>query len=151
MLNSDHNPLVYLRDQKDPRGKFGRWIMELEEFDYEIKYIPGPKNVKADALSRNRGACSTQPPSNLKEKIYSVDDVTFLDQLKEAQSEDDVIAAATRCISEKKPITAGRLKRVQNQLRVENGVLKKSGRPVVPASLRNFVVSEVHNVGHFWC
>ena len=55
VLQSDHNPLVYLRKQKDPRGKFARWIMELEEYDYEIKYIPGSKNVKADALSCNRG------------------------------------------------------------------------------------------------
>ena len=40
ILNSDHNPLVYLRNQKDPRGKFGCWITELEEFDYMVKYIP---------------------------------------------------------------------------------------------------------------
>lgn len=149
VLNSDHNPLVYLRDQKDPRGKFGRWIMELEEFDYEINYIPGPKNFKADALSRNRGACDDQPPSKFEENIYSIDDVPFLDQIKEAQSEDDVISAVTRCIAENKPISTGRLKRVQNQLRIENGVLKKSGRPVVPASLRSFVLSEVHDIGHF--
>ena len=30
-LRSDHNPLVHLREQKDPRGKFARWIAELEE------------------------------------------------------------------------------------------------------------------------
>ena len=28
-------------------------------------------------------------------------------------------------------------------------MLKKSGRPVVPAGLRNYVVSEIHNTGHF--
>ena len=134
---------------RDPRGKFGRWIMELEEYDYEICYIPGSKNVKADALSRNRAASEFQPPSKFDENIYSVDNVTFLDQLREEQAKDDVIAAAARCISESKPISKGRLKRVQNQLRVENGVLKKSGRPVVPASLRNYVLSEIHNTGHF--
>ena len=26
-LHSDHNPLVYMRKQKDPRGKFARWIL----------------------------------------------------------------------------------------------------------------------------
>ena len=38
-LNTDHNPLVYLRLQKDPRGKFARWIIELEELNYTMKYI----------------------------------------------------------------------------------------------------------------
>ena len=152
-LKSDHNPLVYLRKQKDPRGKFGRWIMELEEYDYEILYIPGPRNVKADALSRNRAASENQPPSKFDEYIYSTDNAidngTFLDQLREEQSADDVVASATRCILDGKAITKGRLKRVQNQLRVENGVLKKSGRPVVPASLRHYVLSEIHSTGHF--
>ena len=149
LLNSDHNPLVYLRNQKDPRGKFARWIMELEEYDYEIKYIAGKKNVKADALSRNRDANADQPESAFEDKIYAVDSVSFSDQLREEQAKDDVIAAAVKCILQDKPITSGRLKRVQNQLRVEEGLLKKSGRPVVPAALRSYILSEIHNTGHF--
>ena len=27
---SDHNPLVRMRHQRDPRGKFARWLIELE-------------------------------------------------------------------------------------------------------------------------
>ena len=51
-LMSDHNPLTHLRKQKDPRGKFGRWITELEEYDYSIRYVPGKENIKADTLSK---------------------------------------------------------------------------------------------------
>ena len=69
-LKSDHNPLVYLGNQNDPHGKFGRWIMELEEFDYEICYIPGSKNVKADALSRNCAANEDQPTSRFDEHMH---------------------------------------------------------------------------------
>ena len=43
----------------------------------------------------------------------------------------------------------GRFKRIQTQLRVENGILAKSGRPVVPASLRKFIVTKIHNESHF--
>ena len=46
-------------------------------------------------------------------------------------------------------ITKGRLKRVQSQLRVEDGILSKSGRPVVPAPLRRFVTSKLHDIGHY--
>ena len=52
ILRSDHNPLVYIRKQKDPRGKFGRWIAELEEYHYTVEHIPGKDNFKADFLIR---------------------------------------------------------------------------------------------------
>ena len=97
-LNTDHNPLVYLRLQKDPRGKFARWIIELEEFNYTIKYIPGIKNTKADTLSRNKAAKpTTQPLSDLEEKIYSVSisDTNFMQQLQEEQTKDPIITRRT--------------------------------------------------------
>ena len=43
VLKTDHNPLVFLRLQKDLRGKLSRWINELEEFDYTIKFVLGKK------------------------------------------------------------------------------------------------------------
>ena len=43
VLKADHNPLIFLRSQKDPRGKLRQWINELEEFNYTIKYVPAKK------------------------------------------------------------------------------------------------------------
>ena len=36
ILITDYNPLQWLRAQKDPRGKFARWLIDLEELPYEI-------------------------------------------------------------------------------------------------------------------
>src|SRR3954451_22281560 len=48
---TDHQPIPgYLR--KDPHGRLARWISELDQFSMNIKYIPGPKNVEGDCLSR---------------------------------------------------------------------------------------------------
>ena len=150
-LNSDHNPLVHMRQQKDPRGKFSRWITELEEYEYEVKYVPGVKNVKADPLSRNKDASRSQPESFLEEKIYAVvSNDSFLKQIKFEQDEDPVIKGVKRCIAENKEISQGRLKRVQKQLRIESdGILRKSGRIVVPASSRAYILNEVHDPSHF--
>ena len=46
------------------------------------------------------------------------------------------------------PITHGRYKNVSRQLRVEYGILTKAGRPVVPASMRKIVVTQLHSVSH---
>ena len=148
---TDHNPLVHLRKQKDPRGKFGRWIAKLEEYDYTVKYIRGKDNVKADSLSRDRCANDNQPISSFKDKVYTtvVENSTFLAQLRQEQNTDPLISRAKRLVAAGEIILQGRLKRVQNQLRVGDDVLTKSGRPIVPASLRRFVLSEIHNVAHF--
>ena len=150
-MNSDHNPLQYMREQKDPRGKFGRWIMELEEFAYTVNFIPGVENVRADPLSRNKGANLHQPPGNFEEKTYSISELNenFKQQMKLEQDNDPVIKLAKTSIREGDVIKEGRLKRVQQQLRVENDILTKSGRPVVPSALRKYIVERVHKVAHF--
>ena len=52
VFHTDHQPLKYMHKQKDPRGKMARWLIELENYDYKIEYIPGKENVQADYLSR---------------------------------------------------------------------------------------------------
>ena len=105
----------------------------------------------SDALSRNEGASKNQPESRFEERIYSVldDRARFKEQLKTEQNADVVIRTAKECVLKNEKITVGRLKRVQAQLRVEDGILTKSGRPIVPAPLRSFVTSHIHDVGHW--
>nr|KAG5687721.1 hypothetical protein BaRGS_030301 [Batillaria attramentaria] len=68
MAARDHRPQVALRhllhgafclrlyracpQVKDTNRKLLRWSLELQEFDYEVKYVRGEANVLADALSR---------------------------------------------------------------------------------------------------
>ena len=54
IFHTDHQPLRFIRNQKDARGKIARWITELENLDYSIEYIPGLRNVRADCLSRTK-------------------------------------------------------------------------------------------------
>lgn len=49
---TDHRPLTWLFNAKDPGGRLLRWRLKLEEYNYEIVYKPGRINCNVDALSR---------------------------------------------------------------------------------------------------
>ena len=49
---SDHQSLRYFKTQPLLSARQARWFHLLSEFDFEIRYIEGVKNVVADALSR---------------------------------------------------------------------------------------------------
>ena len=52
ILRTDHNPLVWLRDMKNPKRPYNGWIVRLEQFNYIIKYRRGKDHVNADFNSR---------------------------------------------------------------------------------------------------
>lgn len=51
-LLSDHKVLKWFFNNEDPDSKLARWRLQIEEYDYEIIYIPGKINSNADALFR---------------------------------------------------------------------------------------------------
>ena len=86
LLSACRHWYVYLActKQKDPRGKFARWVSELEEVDYTVQYLPEVDNVKADPFSRNRAASPIQLTSDFESKIYAVaiENKNFSDQIR---------------------------------------------------------------------
>lgn len=40
-------------NKKDLNHRIGRWILELQEYDFEVLHRPGPRMAHVDALSRN--------------------------------------------------------------------------------------------------
>ena len=51
-LITDHNPLISLRSLKDVGGRLSRWIMYLQQFNFEVQYRAGKDHTNTDALSR---------------------------------------------------------------------------------------------------
>ena len=51
-LISDHKALETLRKQELPTGRKARWILELEQYNYNIKHRQGKKMAHVDHFSR---------------------------------------------------------------------------------------------------
>lgn len=52
IIRTDHRPLSWLSNLKEPNSKLQRWKCKLEEYNFKIEYIKGKDNIVADALSR---------------------------------------------------------------------------------------------------
>ena len=55
IFHTDHNSLKYLVNKPDLSGRIVRWILLLQEFNYEVVVKAGKANANADYLSRQRG------------------------------------------------------------------------------------------------
>lgn len=51
-VHTDHEPLTWLKSQKNISRRQARWLEFLSRFSFELLYIKGDRNVCADALSR---------------------------------------------------------------------------------------------------
>lgn len=47
---TDHQSLTWLKSLKNPSRKLARWIITLQQYDFNIKYHKGVMNKVADAL-----------------------------------------------------------------------------------------------------
>ena len=52
-LVTDHKPLVWFQNSKEPCSRVSRLRLKLAEYDFDVVYKAEKMNVNADALSRN--------------------------------------------------------------------------------------------------
>lgn len=95
LVRTDHKPLIYLFCLKNPTQRLLRVRLELEEYKFDIEYIPGGKNVVADALSR----------------------MSF-DEIKECLQNDAHVRVTTRSMSRKK--NANETNQKESDMKIQN-------------------------------
>ena len=148
---TDHNPLVWLRRQKDPRGKFSRWIQVLESLEYRIEHVKGVENAPADYLSRVEAEIDWEVNNEkyFERHVYATrEEVTGIrGRLILGQKHNPATSSAINQLKSSGGITEGQFK---NQLGVNltEGLLCRGRKVIVPSEMKNEILTLVHNEGH---
>lgn len=88
-VRTDNSAVKRLWDKKKMSGKFSRWMLSIQEYDFKIEHVKGKNYAVADVLSRNLGGreeCRTSSKEHrvsciLKSDGYTAKELAFLQQV----------------------------------------------------------------------
>ena len=120
-LLTDQCPLQWLKQQRDPKHTYARWLMKLQELPFEIVYRPGRDNHVADYLSRKPQITydeQVNDEESFEDRTSTVDGADSLyRRITESQADDEVIQNALREIAQEGRVLSCQLKSISNRLR----------------------------------
>ncbi|KAA8497500.1 Transposon Ty3-I Gag-Pol polyprotein [Porphyridium purpureum] len=152
-IRSDHEPLKWLLNLKEPRGRLARWALALSDYNFVLEYIKGPSNKVPDALSRQplpaheplqsydeRMARIVTSVANSSEKAR---ELPSKEELKAAYAEDEQIAKEIANLNSQRPEYSE-----PEYFCDEDGILWAQTKPlrrVVPDALVSRVLGYYHS------
>ena len=155
-MESNHKPLemISLKNLIVASPRLQRMLLCLQEYDLSIIYCPGKEMSLADGFS-------WLPNKKTKEEInlnVRVDFVQFstekLTQIHQATKADPILCELRETILQGWPNTFRETSKnlqpywsYRDELAIENGILMKSGRIIIPKMMQPEILQKIH-YGH---
>ena len=164
-IETDHKPLVPLLGSKNLEDlplRVQRFRLRLMRFKYTVSHIPGKELVIADTLSRAPSNEVCQEDKEFRAEIQAYVDLVVRNiptsepkmlEIKQAQQKDEICQKVILYCQDgwpDKSLVKGELKQffhVASELSVEDGLLLRGNRIVIPMALRVPVLNRLHE-GH---
>lgn len=164
LVESDHKPLeiIYKKPLVAAPKQLQRMFLHLQKYDIKIIYKPGSTMYLADTLSRAHLG-NDDRNEQCRDQIFSVfEEINMVDylpisssSLKEIQSSSeadetlqtlmDVIMSGWPDTKDTLPLEVGPYFHVRDELSVQNGMVFRGSRCVIPQSLRLRMLQKLHS------
>ncbi|XP_037929192.1 uncharacterized protein LOC119663653 [Teleopsis dalmanni] len=129
-LVTDCNAFAMTLGKKDLCTRVARWILFLEEYDYEVQHRVGSRMKHVDALSRYAVMC--------------IDEDNILSKIRRAQMQDENLKTISDILQEKSSYNDYFKKgELLYKLRNDQELI------VVPKSMQREIIRHAHEKGHF--
>ncbi|CAD7013666.1 unnamed protein product [Ceratitis capitata] len=129
-LVTDCNAFTKTLEKKELSTRVARWVLRLQEYDYQVEHRSGLRMKHVDAFSRY--------------PVMVVTNVDILTSIRRAQQQDEDLRAISEIIKEKQ---------AYNDYFEKSGILHKlvddNELVVVPKSMQREVIRRAHGKGHF--
>ena len=147
-LQSDHKPLVWMRQLVNPSPKIARWILQLEEYDFEIEYREGKRNGNADGMSRL--------PIEVNTCMQILESCVTLNEIRKAQQNNTEIAQIIEAVKagswtiENDSNLCKHFTTIKEELFVDDNILYRQVNDeriqvIFPPSLHKDIIELVHS------
>jgi len=158
IVETDHKPLeaIFKKPLNEAPPRLQRMLLKLTKYDLQVRYVPGKQQVLSDCLSRAPLHLG-EPGSTDHDEIH----VNLVDQLgldndalvkfRSCTNTDETSQVVMDYVITGWPSDKGQVDELareyfsyREELSVEDGLLFKSDRVVVPRAMRAEVLDEIH-------
>ena len=157
MVETDHKPLesIAQKNLNAAPPRLARMLLRIQRYNVDIKYVPGKSIPLADALSRIN-PCDGSTITGMDIAVHEMHShfnasPLRIVQIREKTAKDVELAALREIISTGWPATRSECPthlhgywNYRDELGVEDGIIMKGTRIIIPQSLRNDVLDQLH-------
>ena len=147
---TDHRPLVWMRNLKNPSAKVFRWLLQLEEYTFTVIYKEGKRNQNVDVMSRLAGEAVVETM-----EMVELDSSLTKEEILLAQQEDETVKKIVELLKDSNAIfpTTGTMKGFsdkKDELFIDGGLLYRQisdehCQVILPPMLHTKILEILHD------